>query len=94
MRPMPTNEAGTTAEESTTSHICRGVRWIAAVAAGLLWVGSAALAEDWPQFRGPNCTGISKESRKLPVKFSFEEKVKWSVEATRFKQSKGVAAVM
>ena len=80
MRPIPTNAAGTTAEESTTSHVCRGVRWIAAVAAGLLWIGGVALAEDWPQFRGPNGTGISKESRNLPVKFSFEEKVKWSVE--------------
>ena len=36
------------------------------------------LAEDWPQFRGPNATGISTESRNLPVEFSSEDKVLWS----------------
>lgn len=33
-------------------------------------------AEDWPQFRGVNGSGISS-SKSLPVKFSFEEKVLW-----------------
>jgi len=37
-------------------------------------------AEEWAQFRGPNATGISKESKNLPVKFSTEENVLWSVE--------------
>lgn len=35
---------------------------------------------DWPQFRGPNCTGISAESSPLPVKFSATEGVAWSNE--------------
>ena len=39
-----------------------------------------ASAEDWPQFRGPNCSGVSTESRNLPVTFSHTEKVKWSAE--------------
>ncbi|MCA8998955.1 MAG: PQQ-binding-like beta-propeller repeat protein, partial [Planctomycetaceae bacterium] len=38
------------------------------------------LAEDWPQFRGPNCTGISSESHSLPVKFSATDSVTWSVD--------------
>lgn len=41
---------------------------------------SQALAEDWPQFRGPNCAGISRSKSPLPVKFSAEQNVKWSVD--------------
>jgi outer membrane protein assembly factor BamB len=37
-------------------------------------------AEEWAQFRGANATGVSTESKNLPVKFSFEENVLWSVE--------------
>ena len=33
-------------------------------------------AEDWPQFRGVNGSGISS-STSLPTKFSFEDKVHW-----------------
>ncbi len=36
-------------------------------------------ADDWPQFRGPNCTGISATSEALPVEFSGTENVRWSV---------------
>ena len=35
-------------------------------------------AEDWPQFRGPNCSGISTASQALPVKFSATEKMVWT----------------
>ncbi len=35
-------------------------------------------AEDWPQFRGPNCSGISLGTKPLPVKFSATENVRWS----------------
>jgi len=37
-------------------------------------------AEDWPQFRGPNCSGISNGSKPLPISFSSTEKVAWSAE--------------
>lgn len=37
-------------------------------------------ADDWPQFRGPNCTGISTSTRSLPARFSAEENVRWSAE--------------
>src|SRR5438552_9182618 len=33
-------------------------------------------AEDWPQFRGPNSSGVST-SRGLPTTFSHEDKVLW-----------------
>lgn len=41
---------------------------------------SPAPAADWPQFRGPNCSGISDESASLPVKFSDSENVTWKVQ--------------
>ncbi|MFN0051721.1 MAG: PQQ-binding-like beta-propeller repeat protein [Planctomycetales bacterium] len=53
--------------------------WMAAI--GWLAFGNAALqADDWPQFRGPNCTGISATKQPLPVKFSPTEKLAWSAD--------------
>lgn len=37
----------------------------------------SALGADWPQFRGPNCTGISATIQSLPVEFSATENVAW-----------------
>lgn len=37
-----------------------------------------AHGDDWPQFRGPNCTGISRSAAPLPTKFSADENVAWS----------------
>lgn len=37
-----------------------------------------ACAEDWPQFRGPNSTGISSDTKPLPVTFSPTENLEWS----------------
>ena len=48
---------------------------------GLLAAAAAAdrlRADDWPQFRGPNCSGISATSQDLPVEFSATENVRWS----------------
>lgn len=42
-----------------------------------LSIPSAALAENWPNWRGPNQDGSSTETG-LPVKFSTTEGVKWS----------------
>jgi outer membrane protein assembly factor BamB len=47
----------------------------------LLIISSLSLdarAEQWPQFRGPNSSGVSHESKNLPVEFSIDEKVLWS----------------
>lgn len=35
-------------------------------------------ADDWPQFRGPNCSGVTKSSHPLPASFSETENVRWS----------------
>jgi outer membrane protein assembly factor BamB len=37
-------------------------------------------SEDWPQFRGPNCSGISATTKSLPLKFSATENVRWSAD--------------
>src|SRR5439155_21561303 len=39
-----------------------------------------ASAEDWAQFRGPNCSGISPGTATLPTKFSATENVRWSAD--------------
>ena len=43
----------------------------------LCWLVSAH-AEDWPQFRGPNCSGISNTTQSLPTEFSDTHNVPWS----------------
>lgn len=45
---------------------------------GLLACLTDCQAEDWPQFRGPNCSGISTGGKPLPVKFSADENVRWT----------------
>ncbi|HEY1081255.1 MAG TPA: serine/threonine protein kinase, partial [Prosthecobacter sp.] len=42
-----------------------------------LSLSTAALAENWPNWRGPNQDGSSTETG-LPVKFSTTENVKWA----------------
>ena len=37
-------------------------------------------AEDWPQFRGPNCAGISVSKQPLATTFSPTENVAWEAE--------------
>lgn len=41
-----------------------------------LSVARPTAAEDWPQFRGMNSSGVST-SKRLPAEFSFKEKVLW-----------------
>ncbi len=38
-----------------------------------------AFGDDWPQWRGPNCTGISAEDQSLPTEFSATNNLAWSV---------------
>ena len=45
-----------------------------AIALGL---STTAIAEDWPQFRGPNGSGVSKSTIGLPVDFGPEKNVVW-----------------
>lgn len=46
----------------------------------VLSVSLPLYAEDWPQFRGPNCAGVSETSTNLPVEFSETDNVAWSVD--------------
>lgn len=46
----------------------------------LLITSGNIVAEDWPQFRGPNCSGISDSEQSLPVEFSSTENVRWSTD--------------
>ncbi|MFM7039976.1 MAG: PQQ-binding-like beta-propeller repeat protein [Planctomycetaceae bacterium] len=39
---------------------------------------SSGRADDWPQFRGPNCSGNSVGTAALPLKFSATENVRWT----------------
>src|SRR5437899_3033254 len=49
---------------------------LVAVAALVFQAGPLA-AEDWPQFRGPNCSGVSLSKKPLPVHFSPTKNVSW-----------------
>lgn len=60
---------------SRVSALC-----LAAAAMTIVTGGAKVRADDWPQFRGPNCTGISAGTRPLPVKFSPTENVRWAAE--------------
>ena len=60
--------------------------WWPCLAAVLVWSSAwlvwsaAARAEDWPQFRGTNCDGISRSDSPLPVEFSATDNVLWSLD--------------
>jgi len=43
-----------------------------------LSVANSTAADDWPQFRGPNCSGISESKKSLPVEFSDSKNLVWS----------------
>src|SRR5262245_27969113 len=49
---------------------------LATFAACLATVSNAA-ASDWPQFRGPNCSGIAPDNGKLPDKIGQDVNVVW-----------------
>lgn len=48
------------------------------ISAALVACHTWARAADWPQFRGPNCSGISSDTKPLPVTFSASENMRWS----------------
>ena len=56
--------------------------FLAGLAAGLaLALPTRLSAEDWLQFRGPNCSGVSPSKQALPTEFSDTDKVHWSAES-------------
>jgi outer membrane protein assembly factor BamB len=59
----------------TTRTVGRHILYPGAI---LLLACGQVPAEDWPQFRGPNCGGVSTSKHSLPVEFSAKDKVRWS----------------
>lgn len=49
-----------------------------AFSAALALLAASAAAEDWPQFRGPNASGVSTSDKPLPAEFSQEQNLRWS----------------
>ena len=43
------------------------------------WLGSTAVADNWPSWRGPKGTGVA-EAGSYPMSFSDEENVVWKIE--------------
>ncbi|QVL30176.1 PQQ-binding-like beta-propeller repeat protein [Telmatocola sphagniphila] len=47
------------------------------VLAGSLVLSAGLSAQDWPQFRGPNFSGVSLEKKALPASWSEKENILW-----------------
>lgn len=58
----------------------RSLQMLAALTCCLVLVAQPARGDDWAQFRGPNCAGLSGSSQALPTKFSPTENLLWSTE--------------
>ncbi|MEC9009208.1 MAG: PQQ-binding-like beta-propeller repeat protein, partial [Planctomycetota bacterium] len=56
------------------------LRKMTAVLAASVLAIAPVQAEDWPQFRGPNCSGISSSKLAMPAEFSPTKNVLWSAE--------------
>lgn len=70
------------ASEGSLCSINRFPRWrfgLVWLFAGWLSFVADARAEDWPQFRGINASGVSTSSKKLPTEFSLEKNLRWSM---------------
>jgi outer membrane protein assembly factor BamB len=63
-------------ERPIASH--RSIFAASLIATMLIGGATRVLAEDWPQFRGVNCRGLSATNKPLPVQFSDKENVAWS----------------
>lgn len=64
----------------TLRHVAISRFWLTTAFLIMSAVDTAGYAEDWPQYRGLNCTGLSRSKQPLPVNFSATDKVRWSVE--------------
>ncbi|MBW3540409.1 MAG: hypothetical protein KY476_09070, partial [Planctomycetes bacterium] len=57
-----------------------GAGFVAGGIGGLTPAARLLRAEDWPQFRGPNSSGIATSDAPLPVEFSATTNVAWKAE--------------
>ncbi|MBI1348256.1 PQQ-binding-like beta-propeller repeat protein [bacterium] len=64
------------------SPACYGRLWsvVGSVACLTASLTSQSHAGDWPQFRGPNCSGIATDAHDLPSEFSATEQVRWTAD--------------
>ncbi|MEZ6111112.1 MAG: PQQ-binding-like beta-propeller repeat protein [Pirellulaceae bacterium] len=46
----------------------------------LMFAVAGTTRADWPQFRGPNCSGMADSDHALPVEFSAEKNIRWSAD--------------
>ena len=60
--------------------MARKLRYLCLIVSSLTLQSIALHAEDWAQFRGPNCSGVSTGEAPLPTEFSDTEGVQWSAE--------------
>jgi outer membrane protein assembly factor BamB len=59
---------------------CKNIIWVPLIVTMMLMhVSSTMRANEpfWPQFRGPNCSGIAAEGQNPPVKFGSEQNLLW-----------------
>lgn len=56
------------------------IQFIGVLSTTVILIPSTLNAEDWPQFRGANCTGIYNSTKALPIEFSNTKNVRWSAE--------------
>jgi hypothetical protein len=64
-------------------HTPRAVRLTAAVCTFALLLSGRATGDDWPQYRGPNRDGVSRETGWLPPWPADGPKVLWKVSVGR-----------
>ncbi len=58
-----------------------GIMKVAAILFSLVSLPLSHLqAEDWPQFRGVNSSGVSEATNPVPTEFSFEDKLLWKAD--------------
>src|SRR5262245_2562332 len=60
--------------------------------AGLFFASGPISADDWRQFRGPNCSGLAASNQRLPCECSSTKNVCWSAKLADAVSSPTVAA--
>ena len=76
MLRWPMHESRATADFNFTAIVCTSVLGLKFLFSTVGMV--TCQAEDWPQFRGPNASGVSPSKLGVPTEFSFEKNVAWS----------------
>src|SRR5438046_9380653 len=65
--------------------------WAVVIGFTFLCISALARADDWPQFRGQNGSGLSKEA-KLPAEWAADKNVLWKAKLPGYGWSSPVIA--